>query len=222
MSHQSSSQLVTNTLDDITFNDNATTGLNRLIVSDYQMVGCYSLDYPDVSVVDHIERMVTGGGSEVTLSGNCIAIDVESQTSFFPAVYNEDWLYIFSGMKMGCRLAAAGFVKQDFHKPWLDLARVAREQFGDIIGCGIEEASGRIIGSSNFWQGVVVDYMSRLDRLRSLCVGRNDIYLKAIMEALRSAELVSHEKICEFVEKYESDVVNWSCHEQRIFRNFII
>ena len=132
------------------------------------MVSFHVLDYPDVSTIDHIERIVTGIPSKVSIGGNCLFLDVECAKTFFPRAYNDDWFFLFAHCATS-EIVSAGTARQRLYRPWKIAGRAAFEQFGDIAIEGMRsmlcEARDPFSGNRDFWQIHLSEYLSRLDRL---------------------------------------------------------
>jgi hypothetical protein len=74
-------------------------------------------EFPDNSVVRHAERLA-GGHPLVAPSIGSAAVRVDDATTFFPEVYNEDWLFMYDGGAV-----VAGTVDQLPYDPFADLTR---------------------------------------------------------------------------------------------------
>ena len=93
-------------------------------------VGLRATAFPDNSVVRHADRLA-GGTPDVFISGGALAVECGAADAFFPAVYGEDWFFLFPALARG-RVAALGAVSQPEHDPF-DPPRAAREEFGDLL-----------------------------------------------------------------------------------------
>lgn len=91
-------------------------------------------DFPDNSVVCHARRSV-GLPQGTFLAGGCLLADLTRPLPFFPAVYNEDWLFCWEAVR-DRRMALPGSVAQAPYNPF-DPRRAAREEFGDVLGEGL-------------------------------------------------------------------------------------
>lgn len=91
--------------------------------------------FPDNSVVGHARRLAIGDQG-VFVSGSALAVDVRRVDSFFPAIYNEDWLFLAPYLDRR-EVAAVGSVRQDFQDPFAEPSRARDEEFGEVIGEGL-------------------------------------------------------------------------------------
>ncbi len=103
---------------------------------EYASVAAFAMiSYPDHSVVYHASRLV-GGERDVFITGGACLLDLPRMESFFPAVYNEDWLFLFDALRVG-RVAYAGDVEQLPYDPFGDPERARNEEFGDVLAEGL-------------------------------------------------------------------------------------
>ena len=134
-----------------------------------QISGFYVLDYPDVSVVDHLWRLTRTTPARVSLGGNCIFLPPATATGFFPYVYNEDWFFLHMNHLAGVPVRGLGCAGQFAHEPWRDAVRTRFEQFGDVMAHGlkvnVEAGRPAFAGGSHFWSEVLEDFRTRLAHL---------------------------------------------------------
>lgn len=162
--------------DDITLTNDDFLKAREALITDVDIASFHVLDYPDVSTIDHIERILTQTESRVSIGGNCLFMNTHRIHSFFPEMYNDDWFFIFSHIE-NRKIVSLGEAKQRIYEPWKDLDRIAFEQCGDII---IEGAKNNIYenrppfaGDSNYWEKIKRTYLQRLEVLLSLAEGTN-------------------------------------------------
>jgi hypothetical protein len=104
-------------------------------LSHHAAAGMPATRFPDNSVVGHARRLAIGDQG-VFVSGSALAVDVRRVDSFFPAIYNEDWLFLAPYLE-DRTVAAVGSVRQDFQDPFAQLSRARDEEFGEVIGEGL-------------------------------------------------------------------------------------
>jgi hypothetical protein len=92
-------------------------------------------EFPDNSVACHARRAVGLPQDTSFLAGGCLLVDLTRSLPFFPAVYNEDWLFCWEVVR-DRRMAMPGTVDQLPYNPF-DPHRAAREEFGDVLGEGL-------------------------------------------------------------------------------------
>lgn len=200
--------------DDITISENNVRKAIRLQSSNYGIVGLYSLKFPDKSTIDLIEALITGNTLEVSLSGNCLFLDIEKVQGFFPYVYNEDWMFLIRNRSLN--IAGVGFVKQDFHAPWNDLERIQFEQFGDILALGAKMQKNIVEDgfslSPIFWNHIVESYKSRLRELldKARIIGQ---YYKELEAALSIVENIESGEFIKFINNFNNESRSWKYEE---------
>jgi hypothetical protein len=97
--------------------------------------GMRAFDFPDNSVVSHALREV-GVDQDVFVSGSALLVDTTRIDSFFPDVYNEDWLFLFEAVRFG-QVSPFGEVSQEKYDPFADPGRAVREEFGEVLAEGL-------------------------------------------------------------------------------------
>lgn len=172
------------------------------------LVGYYSLNFPDKSAIDLVECKLKNTSPDVCLSGNCLFINLDKAVGFFPYVYNEDWMYIMGNIIEG-KVVGAGTVEQMYHEPWNDLNRIAFEQFGDIIAFGARMHKIRrnrdLPSTVDFWSYVYDSYNTRLLKLRDLAI-KQDIFIKQVQLAIDTVLNITPYSLCQFLTNYKQEL----------------
>lgn len=93
--------------------------------------------YPDNSMVCHARRL-GGAEQDVFVSGSALAVrlDGDRPGSFFPEVYNEDWLFLAPFLE-DRQVARVGSVRQTRYDPFAEPLRAGGEEFGDVLAEGL-------------------------------------------------------------------------------------
>ena len=94
----------------------------------------------DNSVIGHARR-AAGAGQDIFIGSGALAVRCGARTPYFPAVYNEDWLFLFDlyhrdGERWAGALAKAGSVRQRAYQPFTE-QRARSEELGDILAEGL-------------------------------------------------------------------------------------
>ena len=117
-------------------------------------VGLAIQGYPDNSVVCHAYREV-GNFQETFIGGGALAVGVDSMTSFFPKVYNEDWFFLLDDQELR-PTAVTGHAVQKPYDPFANETRARTEEFGDCLAEGVFALfdNGRRIedADSRYWR----------------------------------------------------------------------
>lgn len=105
------------------------------VADHFDAVGLNNEGFEDNSVVCHALRYI-GGKQDTFVGGGAMVVRPLSTESFFPEVYNEDWMFLLRGTKLGS-VATHGTMRQQPFDPFDTTARAASQEFGDCIAEGI-------------------------------------------------------------------------------------
>ena len=182
----------------------------------YSAVGLRNLGFPDNSVVCHAYREV-GGRQDQFVGGGALAVSATRTRSFFPSIYNEDWLFLLGDGPL--RVAVTGRMRQKAYDPFGDADRARNEEFGDCIAEGmywlLDEYQSLERADRQHWERYlrrrrrfIERLLVRVDRV----IGGAD--LKARMVASLSAARDIHAEITadlctEYVRRWRSDLESW-------------
>jgi hypothetical protein len=194
-----------------------------LLLERYRAVGFRVRKYPDNSVVCHAHRL-TGARQDTFIGGSPLLVDVATARSFFPAVYNEDWLFLHDGLKERA-VAAAGMAEQLEYNPYMT-TRAEAEEFGDVIGEGLLRLLHWGIQLHDAGQAVwrdLLDLRSEfieriLESLLPIADDNSDPQraltaqgaLKALTAAKHRLEDIEPGACDSFVKQWRNDLVKWS------------
>jgi hypothetical protein len=105
-------------------------------VADYfDAVGLNNAGFEDNSVVCHALRYI-GGKQDTFVGGGAMVVRPGWVTSFFPDIYNEDWLFLLRNTSLAS-VATHGTMRQRAFDPFDTTARAESQEFGDCIAEGI-------------------------------------------------------------------------------------
>jgi pimeloyl-ACP methyl ester carboxylesterase len=119
----------------------------------YAIAGFSASDYPDNSVVCHANRLA---GNEQTnfISGSSLGVNATTVQSFFPNIYNEDWLFCNDAIR-GHDIVLMGGVQQLSYNPFTP-KRAVSEEFGDVLAEGLNYlltvGATYSMGDEDFWR----------------------------------------------------------------------
>jgi hypothetical protein len=105
------------------------------LTDDHAGAGLTVRGYPDNSVVCHAYREA-GGAQDTFVGGGALAVHTRNMSSFFPAIYNEDWFFLLGGEKLR-PTAATGVAIQKPYDPFAEDRRARMEEFGDLLAEGL-------------------------------------------------------------------------------------
>jgi hypothetical protein len=110
-------------------------GAVAAVADGFDAVGLNNEGFEDNSVVCHALRYI-GGKQDTFVGGGAMMVRPMATESFFPQIYNEDWLFLLRETKLG-RVATHGTMRQQPFDPFDTAARAASQEFGDCIAEGI-------------------------------------------------------------------------------------
>jgi hypothetical protein len=202
-----------------TLDDRALAGaLGALHVDpDLQAVGWTLRDFDDNSVVGHARRLA-GDAQDIFISSGALLTRCTPDTPFFPATYNEDWLFLFDlehrdalrqnetpdAHRRARALAEAGTVHQLPYDPYR-VKRARSEELGDILAEGLfnllddaDVPDVLALARDDHWQRVllrrqemVTNLHRRFTREEPQCSGERRRVVARAAEALDAALRVS-------------------------------
>lgn len=183
-----------------------------------EVVGMVVEDYPDNSVVCHANRLA-GGRQDVFVSGSALLAATDRVASFFPDVYNEDWLFYLHALTRRS-VAGHGRVRQLRYLPFADPGRAVAEEFGDTLAEGLvslldNRARLSAAGEAAYWRrflGLRRDFIAAVaERLASQ---PPDDERRAALHALDAAErrraAITPGSCAAYVRTWRADRLDWA------------
>jgi hypothetical protein len=191
------------------------------LLDSYDTVGLALGGFPDHSVVCHAYREA-GGRHQSFVGGGALAVEVARCSSFFPDVYNEDWLFLLDEEKGMPPLGVTGLALQRPYDPFRTPDRARSEQFGDVLAGGIFWLldRGYTFADANalHWAEFLVRRREFIEHiLRALQETAIEPRRKAGMTAALNAALVqltriSPELCCDYLKAWAFDRAEWRRH----------
>jgi hypothetical protein len=182
--------------------------------------------FPDNSVVCHANRL-SGGLQGVFAGAGALVIQTEGCLPFFPAVYNEEWLFLYHWLARDAVLDA-GEVRQIPYDPFADPERAAREEFGDILGEGLfqllhDRRSARTASRAAYWAAFQDRRHMLIDRIEAGSRGvERSGNVWAVRRSLAAArcrsEAIRPESLAEYVDAWRGDLHAWNGRLARLPR----
>jgi hypothetical protein len=171
--------------------------------------------HPDNSAVCQARRIAVGD-QDVFVGGSALAVNLDRVDTFFPEIYNEDWLLLAPHLERR-EIAAAGPVRQKSRDPYSPEERVAEEEFGDVIGEGM---IGQLhIGplhptrSPDFWARFLELRAEFIEETAEACrrSGHRDAEraLAALVTAERARAQLSPDVLAQYVASWFADLITW-------------
>jgi hypothetical protein len=207
----------------IFFLDDDIRDINPLDLQDtVSMLGPYSAagmrvsHFPDNSATCHAHRM-TGGLQDVFISGAALAVDCQKNTSFFPNIYNEDWLFFYDEATKEKLGSSGRKVTQLPYNPFADAERAAWQEFGDVLAEGLYA----LLHHSMDWRYATDEYWLQfldarrrfleaiLSRASTAALGLKEQLLLSVEMALKCLMTISPSMLEHYVLLWRQDLRNW-------------
>ena len=180
------------------------------ILRRYNLCGCFVQDYPDTSIVGHIERQVNGE-IKCFLSGSYLFINLYKCFSFFPFIYNEDWVFMVPFI-LHNEVCSFGEVKQLKYNPFNDHKKVIFQEFGEVIAEGLFA----LISNNLFERRKCYTIWKEILELRKNYIKKlinkteNNLYLKFLNWALQANSYITPEICLSYIEDIDRDIIRWN------------
>ncbi|MQA11238.1 MAG: hypothetical protein GEU98_22310 [Pseudonocardiaceae bacterium] len=187
-------------------------------LDDLRMVGLEVAEFPDNSVVCHAHRL--GGGRQQTfVSGSALLVDTDRIESFFPEIYNEDWLFLFDAV---CRreVGRFGVVTQLEYEPFRDPKRAEGEEFGDVFAEGLMDLAHLRLPKSTaedpgYWRGFLARRKEFIQQIGDRINTRSPSRLGTdALGALHAAEgrraMITPNSCAAYLRAWGKDLTEWA------------
>jgi hypothetical protein len=142
-----------------------------------EVTGCL-----DHSVVCHAYQQAQGEQKQFIGTG-ALAVNTDRCTSFFPEVYNHDWLFLLDEQGLLQPAVLAGMVVQDTYDPFADPDRARSEEFGDAFAEGVywllDQGNPVFAANKAHWEGFL---------------GRRQKFIRQVLEMTGRLGLASAEE----------------------------
>jgi hypothetical protein len=211
--------------DDIVGLDPGDIGAAAAGLARCDIVALRNVGYPDNSVVCHALRHVgrhVGVIQHSFVGGGAMMVAAQRSDSFFPKVYNEDWLFMlgyFTRRYGGYPLGITGTVQQDPYDPFLRTERARVEEFGDCLAEGIfallDQKETLAAATLCYWTEFLKDRREML--ARTLCaiplLDLDPVCKQNMAACLRAAmgrnQFVTPELCMEYLATWQDDQAVW-------------
>jgi hypothetical protein len=189
-------------------------------------VGLRALSFPDNSVVCHAHR--TGRKFQgVFVSGSALVVRVAEADSFFPEMYNEDWLFLAPLLDRRM-VTAVGSVRQERYAPFAQPERARRQEFGDVLAEGLigylHSARLQQLPTAAYWRDFLVRRKRFITDAKQGCikVAGHELEardaLRALKIARRTLNGLSAEVLVDYLDAWQADLATWRRYLRRLPR----
>lgn len=195
--------------DDIRGLTQAKLNLGSKYLEKYVIAGCFVDDFPDTSVVGHLELMC-GANEYMFLSGSFLFINVIKARGFFPNIYNEDWLFMLDHI-LDHSICSFGTIQQLSYNPFNNNIRALFQEFGDIISDGLYQ----LISTEKYdlrynyctWKEIITERRQLLELLKKHF--SQPVYQQLINTIINVSVTIAPDDCLTFIEDYETDTIAW-------------
>lgn len=184
----------------------------------FDAVGLENTGYADNSVVCHANRDTLGTQDSFVGAGGLL-INLRRVRSFFPDIYNEDWLFLL-GRRRLVPVAMSGTCRQRTFDPYADPDRARQEEFGDCLAEGLFSLldNGRAIGWAHRWywrrflrrRGQLIDRIAA--RLTLAAPADAPRIAAALAESRRTLALITPGDCVRWLADWREDRREWRRH----------
>ena len=181
-------------------------------------------DFPDNSVICHAHRLA-GAEQNVFPGGSALVADVSQSDSFFPPVYNEDWLFLFDAVQ-NRSLVTAGTLSQLAYDPFARPARATSEEFGDVIAEGlyrlVHERASVADATLDYWRLALDRRGQLIDDIATRLISRNPVdpvigsALMSLAAARKRLAGITPVGCVSFIRAWQSDLSDWRSRLQTL------
>jgi hypothetical protein len=175
----------------------------------YSIAGFFVTDFPDTSILGHVELAI---GDEIStfLSGSCLFLRTDTDLGPFPAVYNEDWIFMAPAIA-DRRAASLGSVSQEPVDPFADPSLAGIQEPGEILADGLFAllAAGRY--AERFEPAVWAHLLSLRSSHLEILAGRarKAEHRLAVQSAVAAAATITGTDCATFMNDWEGDRRHW-------------
>jgi hypothetical protein len=182
----------------------------------YCSVGMRVIKFPDNSVVCHAHRE-TGEAQDVFVTGSVLAIDCTAPISFFPDIYNEDWLFFYNDTVERRLTWSGSYATQLRYDPYDDPRRAAGQEFGDVLAEGLYALLHRSRNAAYATRDYWVDFLDARKEFLDAIIARADNAPAGVRQNMLDSVAAAREcsaeiepSLCEhYVRLWRKDLGRW-------------
>jgi hypothetical protein len=191
----------------------------------YRSAGMRVTNYPDNSVVCHANRQ-TGGDQDVFVSGSVLAVNTMKPFSFFPEIYNEDWLFFYDDACSRQLGSWEGHARQLPYDPFEQPLRAERQEFGDALAEGLyallDEGRNVTWATEDYWNQFLAArsafLANILERSHYATPQVQGKMVSAVMTAMMCLMQTKPAMYAEYVRAWRKDISVWTENVGRLPR----
>ena len=183
-------------------------------------VGLHIGGFPDHSVVCHAYRLA-GGHQQSFIGGGALAVETERSDSFFPDIYNDDWLFMLDHQGWLQPVTCTGEVRQASFDPFrADRART--EELGDVLAEGtywlLDQGRPVSRADQNHWAAFLAKRKKFIERVLDMVLSHDLEWsekrriLAALRVSMSQLERITSDLCARYLEAWTADRAAWQRH----------
>ena len=187
--------------------EQAAAGLDQ-----FAAVGMPARSFPDNSVACHARR-AAGAEQDIFVSGSALLVCEPATDSFFPDIYNEDWLFLAPHLDRR-EVTTVGSVVQKKYDPFANPERAAAQEFGDVLAEGLighlHAAPLHPVPTRDYWSRFLDARARLLADAGEGCEAATNVRAVAALRSAREAlDDISPTELVDYVEAWQEDLARW-------------
>jgi hypothetical protein len=159
-------------------------------IANFRAIGFTFAGQYDNSVVCHAYRDA-GGHQGTFVGGGAVVVPIDDETSYFPDVYNEDWLFFLNADGSLGPIGRLGSLTQGRYDPYDKPERARAQEFGDCLAEGLYALLHDGKTMSNVRRDYWVDRLRMRRELIDMVAGQEPVDMPAERRARRAAALAA-------------------------------
>jgi hypothetical protein len=179
----------------------------------YRTAGMRVEDFPDNSVVCHARRQ-TGDEQDVFVTGSVLAVNCAQPFSFFPDIYNEDWLFFYDDARNGSLGSSGCPATQLAYDPFANPQRAMHQEFGDLLAEGLyallHKGAGLEHATRAYWSEFIDTRWALLVDLKKRAEAAGATEMTSALESAALSLLQIEPWMCaDYVRTWREDLARW-------------
>jgi hypothetical protein len=174
-------------------------------------VGMPAREFPDNSVVCHANRR-TGYQQDVFVSGSALVVDCAEIASFFPRIYNEDWMFMAPAVGRGA-VTEVGSTRQLAYEPFADPELAGVQEFGNVVADGLMNLLHRddleVATSPAYWEEFLARRKEFIGGIAERTAPEDHVVLAALASAERRRAGILPTELAAYVADWLRDLETW-------------
>lgn len=209
--------------DDITAPSIADIRRSSGLLETNNAVGLHIGGFPDHSVVCHA-YLRAGGRQQSFIGGGALAVETTRCRSFFPDIYNDDWLFMLDPQGVLQPVTRTGEVHQASFDPFRTVDRARAEELGDVLAEGAfwlldqGQSVTTTTADEKHWADFLIKRRKFIVRVLDM-VRKHDLdeseeprIVEALKGSLKQLERIGSDLCARYLQAWDADRKLWQSH----------